>query len=258
MNTVYAAVVLALSLVFESGGAIRLCAQGYQWQWDPRFPLDVPLQYLGVEAAVGVATHELQQRVVQPDVPCCSFNGGPAYSFRLGIVAEQWVLPNLAVAVHSRLLFMPIGFSAAGDTLPTVFGAPVVTEYAFAAQRWWVSLGVSSRYRVGRSPLSILGGLSANLSLATNSQQEERLVSGPAGYRFSNNSTSQSMEPALLNNAYAVEIQPVLGVVWDVPLKFGVVISCFASINPGVQSWVQGRAWHVNDYQIGSRLMWGL
>lgn len=250
---------IILLIFLMLSGIQHASAQGFAWEWNPRFPKATPTRFIGADIGAGVVMNSATLSYVEPisNLPCCTYEGGRGLSFRANLLAEQWLKPELAVVGGVGIRSVNASMSAEGQTVPTTNGL-LVTEYNYSSHIVQLNLIGGARYRLFTSPLSVGLILRANILVSTTQEQSEDIVSAPQGYSFNGNgSQSQVLIPTFLRNAKGITVDPTITLQYDIPLQFGMYISPTIQYTFPLMSVVSDASWTVSEVSLGIRIMRG-
>jgi len=78
-------------------------AQGFNWQYSSRLPMDYPVFFIGVNAGITYFDNSGQIRLDEGEVlDCCSFSSGNGLGSAFGLSAEYWYLPDISLYANLK------------------------------------------------------------------------------------------------------------------------------------------------------------
>jgi hypothetical protein len=237
---------------------VTLAAQGLDWQYSLRTPVQSPTRFLGLQLAAGPAIHSGDLPYLQSDlgIECCRYSSGDGISYSGELMGEWWVTGSIAVSATVGYLQRGSNWVTDGDTLPRRDGSVVITEYDFDNTVRYASVGGAARMRLGRSNLSLGVGLRLGMLLGTSSTHLERVVS-PDSYTFPTNPPSRevTLSSSPIENANSVVIIPSVRMSWDVSIGRGSYVTPFIGIQLPLTNIASDASWHVTELSVGLALL---
>lgn len=243
---------LALSLSTAWG-------QGYEWEWSPRAPLQMPTRFVGVEVAGQYALHTGSLAYFENILPCCEFTSGTGIPLRLTIIAEEWVKPTLSVQAGIGVTFHGASFTTAGDTLPRADEQSIVTEYQLETSFTSLTLQGGVRQRLFDSFFSIGLDLRGLLTVGTSQTLQERVVS-PDDYQFTTNPPSRVKDLSgsqVIPDPTFFVLEPAVVLQYDIALTRGSVLSPSLNISMPIGNLSTDQSWSYLAFGFGVRLSRG-
>jgi len=78
-------------------------AQGFNWQYSSRLPMDYPEFFIGINAGLTYFDNSGNIRLDEAEVlDCCKFSSGMGIGTSFGLSAEYWHLPDLSFFVNLK------------------------------------------------------------------------------------------------------------------------------------------------------------
>jgi hypothetical protein len=239
-------------------GSAALSAQGLDWQYSLRTPVESPTRFLGLQLAAGPALHNGELPYLQSDLglECCRYTSGDGISYSGELMGEFWLTGSLAVAATVGYLQRGSNWVTDGDTLPRRDGSVVITEYDFDNTLRYATLGGTARLRMGRTNLTLGIGLRLGILLGTTSTQLERVVS-PDSYTFPTNPPSKEvvLNSSPVEDANSVVVIPSVRVAWDIAIGRGMYVTPFAGVQLPLTTVASSADWRVTELSLGLALM---
>lgn len=242
-----------------------LCsAQGYEWEWSPRLPAQMPKRYVGIELTGGYAWHSSGIVYSEVSLPCCEFTTGGGIPVGLTIQGEQWVEPWLAITAGLGVMYQKAWLTAAGDTLPRIDAnntvRQVITEWQMDASLTYGVVAVGGRARIGMSHALVGFQIRGLFSLSGAGTLTERILA-PDDFYFSYQGTKtkeRSVESSNLTQRSAFYLEPALSVQYDLPLKQGYVLTPLVQVTMPITSLSATGDWRYVGLSLGMRLSRGI
>lgn len=171
---------------------VGVCAQGFNWQYSSRMPMQTPTVFAGVHfsGSLGGFSGELVVPETLSDGSLCEecgpYNESTRNGFGFGLDLEYWLESHASVLLAIEI--SQVSEVAEFTTSPvTVFGGePVTTLLDFSSDATVVSLETSYLRRIGSTQLLIGGGLGVDANL-TSSVNVTQTIEGTSSAYFEEN-----------------------------------------------------------------------
>jgi hypothetical protein len=253
-------ILVALSLFLAvASSPLRCEAQGYDWEYDPRFPQSMPTRFIGLEFAAQYAMHTGDLAYFEQLVPCCTFSDGTGFPLRLSAVAEQWVTPTLSVQAGLGVAYQSAEFVSDQQQAPFDDGTVLVTEYVLQTSITALSLSGGVRQRLFDSFFSVGLDLRGNVTIGSAQTLQERVVS-PSDFTFTTNPPTQVYDLSgtmVIPDVAAFVLEPALSFQYDIALARGSVLSPSVNVSMPLNSLATGQSWGYLAVGLGVRLSRG-
>ena len=174
-------------------------AQGFNWQYSPRFPTEYPTLFVGLHGGYSPYTLNStnlpfrEPRVGGGFCDCAKFTTALGREWRVGVMAEKWLEPgNIALFASVQLQSQADTLRALGDPSKAVVNPDLYpnrtalqTQYFFENTIRQLSLEVGAKYKFYPLPVFIALGLSAGYIVQRDSRVVERIFDvSKADYNF--------------------------------------------------------------------------
>ncbi len=236
-------------------------AQGFGWQPSPRDPFTIPKRYMGVEVGSGYTIHGGSLDYIEAGlgITCCSHSAGSGIPWRIGVTADEWISPTIAVSLSAGVSMFGVAFVTPTTPVPLSDGVLLRTEYVLEGNLTYATFAGAVSTRLFESGLYAGGGLRLHVFLGGSLRQTERVVS-PDSYYFTTNPRSKEVEvgTTFLDNATPVQVEPYITVGYNVPLAPGYYLSPAISAGIGLLSVTTTDPWRMIDLGVHLRFMKGL
>ena len=250
---------ILISIVTFLLGCGTTLSQGYEWEWSPRSPKEMPTNFLGLEFGIGYAQHTGTLEYFEDLIPCCTFDeGGIGIPMRVLVIGEHWIAPKTALQAGLGLSFQTAEFTKR-DTLVRRDEPSLITEYAFAPTITYLSLQIGARQRLF-SFLSIGVDVRGSLGIGSSASLERRIIS-PEDEFFVKNPPSkvhQITNLGDLNNLATFVLEPAISLQYDIALGLGTVLSPSVNVSMPLNSLSNQYSWRYLGVGLGVRLSRGL
>lgn len=254
--------IVVLTLVL---GSINAYSQGYEWEWSPRLPVQMPIRYVGVEVDVGYALHHADLLYSEVYLPCCRFTKGTGLNVGAMLYAEQWIKPTLAIHATAGLTYQTVGLTAGGDTLPRVGPDDVVrlvlTEWRLSIPTTYLTIGGGARMRLFGTHVSVGAQLQGSFLVGNNGATLTEHVVSPSDYYFIVQGRQTKDRPAdstTFAQRTSFVLEPALSVQYDLPMNRGLVLTPLLRVSMPITSLSSVSNWRYYGLTIGVRLSRGL
>ena len=249
----WAVIIAALLLL-----ANELSAQGFDWQPTLRRPYEAPKMFVGIEAGMGLATHNGTLSYLEKDIadPCCTYSSGSSMPIRIGPLAEYWFASRQSAALRIGLQSQSAEFAAPVLTYPRAVGQPLSTQYILNANLTYLQVSAEFRQRIGSTMLMLMGGIRGNV-LVSSAITNREIVVGPPDAAFIDGSREHVLPTTGLDDAAAVVLEPYVSAGYDVPLSMGYYLEPTIQLGYSITSLSNLHPWRMFDVSFGVRLMKG-
>lgn len=179
-----------------------MTAQGFDWQYSVRQPVNPPTTFYGAEATYGRSLHGGGFQYLER-VPCCSFEDGQGSNYSLSVMLESWERGDLAV--WGGLGYRNVAGLFASDVqrFPLSDGRTVQTQYEYSTSLSYIVLQGGVRFRPFASNVNIGAGLRLSTLLGASGSIEEVVLS-PEDYFFTTNPPSRRHQMGSVNTVASI------------------------------------------------------
>lgn len=164
-------------------------AQGFNWQYSPRFPTEYPTLFVGLHGGYSPYTLNStnlpfrEPRVGGGFCDCAKFTTALGREWRVGVMAEKWLEPgNIALFASVQLQSQADTLRALSDPSKGVVNPDLYpnrtalqTQYFFENTIRQLSLEVGAKYKFYPLPLFVTLGLSSGYIVQRDSRIVERI-----------------------------------------------------------------------------------
>ncbi|NQW30300.1 MAG: hypothetical protein HQ472_07305 [Ignavibacteria bacterium] len=236
-------------------------AQGFDWEWTPRSPKQMPNTFVGIEVISGAGFHmgELQYLEDLTGFQCCTFTNGTGTPLRISLSAEKWVAPSIAVILNAGVTSMTANFAQLSNPVPISDGRELQTEYHFDNSLMYVTMSIGTRVKLFATHLSVGGTIRAHFNLAKSAKLTESVVS-PSDFFFDTNPPTKDYEwvpIARLADIAKVIVEPAVFIAYDIPVAAGMFLQPMILLSTQLNSVSTVYPWRFVDIGVGLRLMKG-
>jgi len=251
---------LSVLCLLACASVTNLHAQGFDWQYNARFPSTSPIRFIGAEIASGYTMHNGSLPYLAKDLgfTCCTYENGTGIPLALGITGDYWVAGDWALTGSLGYRAHNASFSAKSDPLPLADGRIFQTEYVYASTLHYAAASVGARYRLLGTHVTIGGGVRGMVLLGTSATHTERILSPDDRY-FNGNPPSKEIvhDTRGLPDAQRLMVVPYVQLGYDISISRGVYLSPTLTLGLPLMSVSSDATWRMTDVGIGVRLLRG-
>lgn len=226
--------------------AINLNSQGFDWQFDNRFPSKNPNLFVGVNSGFGLISNSGTIPYNEGAFSCCEFNSGSGTDFRFGISSEYWY--DGLTAINANLLI-----SASKSNFSNQQKIPrreyfLITNYELEAKSSFLILEFSGKRRLAGTNIFAGAGLGINVflskSLIFNEIKDSQTpINDPFTSRY-------NIPFANISDFYPFNLNANLFLGYDLSIANGYYLSPAVKVNLPIMSQIYDSNWARWEMQI--------
>lgn len=243
----------ALCLAFTMTSGVTAFAQGFNWQYSPRYPTEYPRLFVGISGGggglvnLGSLSYTQSNEDSGGECQCATYQRGSGRSVAFGLHGEYW-LENGTTALYASLRYERFwsSFSVPYDNGPRINGEHVITNFLFDATLGYATTEFGIKYKFFPLHFFVAGGVEIGARVFNGNAQQE-VVQSPTNFTFRNGQQQRSVgTDGILMNPVLVGGKVSVG--YDLPLANGFYASPAVYIAAPLLSIAQGAQWRWISY----------
>lgn len=233
----------------------QLFSQGFNWQYDIRFPTKSEKLFLGLSTSKLFSTGVSDISFSELYIPCCNFKNSESNGFTFGINAEYW-LNNGINAITFRINYNKSRFNLRANPDPIYYkNDTLFTEIINNNTINYLDLSGLYKYRIFDSHFSISAGANINILLSNIYKVQENVTS--PGDTFNNGETSREIINGSTKDLSRIIINPILRAGYDFSIANGLYTSVYTDFGVNINSLIKYDNWRNFQFSVGIAFYFG-
>lgn len=251
-----------VSILFVLSSSACVLAQGFDWQYSARFPVDAPTRFYGIElgGSYGMFQGSLDYVELATGFPCCTYDAGQGTHIRGSIIIDSWLTPVLSIQAGIGLDVRSTSLTSDVQTVPRRNGNDITvisTQYELDGTVTYGQLTGALRYRLFDSHLNVGVGTRLLVRLATPTVEQRERILGPDDQFFTGNPPSKvaNLPSAVITDASTFVVEPFVLLAYDLSLLRGMYLSPTLTVGTSINSLSATQSWRTLDVGLALRLV---